>query len=71
MMSRSLSRLALSLLLALVVAPLLRAQDDGFRPLFNGKNLDGWVNVNCAPQTWTVKDGKIYCTGVPTGGSVG
>ncbi len=41
--------------------------DTEFVPLFNGKNLDGWVNVNCAPQTWTVKDGMIFCTGIPTG----
>jgi hypothetical protein len=40
---------------------------DGFVPLFNGKNLDGWVNVNCAPETWTVRDGTIICTGIPTG----
>ncbi len=38
-----------------------------FVPLFNGKNLDGWVNVNCAPETWTVRDGMIICTGIPTG----
>ena len=41
--------------------------DAEFVPLFNGRNLDGWVNVSCAPETWTVKDGMIYCTGVPTG----
>jgi hypothetical protein len=38
-----------------------------FVPLFNGRNLDGWVNVNCAPETWTVRDGEIICTGIPTG----
>ena len=38
-----------------------------FSPLFNGKNLSGWINVNCAPETWTVKDGMIVCTGIPTG----
>jgi len=41
--------------------------DGEFVPLFNGKNLDGWVNVNCAPETWTVRDGMIICTGIPTG----
>ena len=41
--------------------------DDDFVPLFNGKNLDGWVNVNCAPETWTVCDGMIICSGIPTG----
>jgi hypothetical protein len=43
------------------------AEEEGFTPLFNGKDLTGWVNVNCAPETWTVKDGMIHCDGVPTG----
>ncbi len=34
-------------------------------PLFNGRNLDGWVNVNCAPTTWSVRDGMINSTGKP------
>ncbi len=38
-----------------------------FQPLFNGHDLSGWVNVNCAPETWSVKGGVIACTGVPTG----
>jgi len=37
------------------------------RDLFNGKDLSGWVNVNCAPDTWSVKDGEIVCTGKPIG----
>jgi hypothetical protein len=40
-------------------------QETGFVPLFNGKDLSGWVNVNCAPETWSVRDGMIYCTGRP------
>ena len=40
---------------------------DGFVPLFNGKNLDGWTNVNCASETWSVKGDRIYCTGKPIG----
>ncbi len=38
-----------------------------FDPLFNGKNLNGWINVNCAPETWTVRDNMIICSGMPTG----
>jgi len=38
-----------------------------FVPLFNGENLESWVNVNCAPETWTVRDNMIICTGFPTG----
>lgn len=44
----------------------LHAQD-GFTPLFNGKDLSGWVNVSCAPSTWTVVDGMLHCTGKPIG----
>jgi len=45
----------------------LDGTDGDFVSLFNGKNLDGWVNVNCAPETWTVRDAMIVCTGIPTG----
>jgi hypothetical protein len=41
--------------------------ENEFVPLFNGKNLDGWFNVNCAPETWTVRDGKIICSEKPKG----
>lgn len=44
-----------------------RAGDDGFKPLFNGKDLTGWYNVNCAPGTFYVKDNMIITTGKPTG----
>ncbi len=39
----------------------------GFVPLFDGRSLDGWKNINCAPSTWSVRDGMIHCTGVPIG----
>ncbi|HYV39091.1 MAG TPA: DUF1080 domain-containing protein, partial [Gemmataceae bacterium] len=63
------------LLLALVPAiglvfsfgPAPAEQGDGFVPMFNGKDLTGWVNVNGAPETWYVKDGMIITTGKPTG----
>ncbi len=42
-------------------------KDDGFVPMFNGKDLTGWVNVNCAPGTFFVKDGEVITTGKPTG----
>jgi hypothetical protein len=35
--------------------------------LFNGRDLANWVNVNCAPETWSVRDGVIQCTGFPIG----
>ena len=38
-----------------------------FRELFNGKDLTGWVNVNTAKDTWSVRDGLLVCTGQPIG----
>lgn len=48
----------------------LQAQEEstlGFRPLFNGKDLTGWVDVNTSPETWKVKDGMLICSGLPIG----
>ena len=58
-----------ALLVALSLAAPTTAADktDGFQPLFNGRDLDGWTNVNCHPETWTVRDGMIHCTGKPIG----
>jgi hypothetical protein len=39
----------------------------GFVPLFNGKDLGGWVNVNCAPGTFFVRGDEVITTGAPTG----
>jgi hypothetical protein len=57
------------LLALLAVAPFFAddKKDDGFVPMFNGKDLAGWVNVNCAPGTFFVKDDMIITTGKPTG----
>lgn len=35
--------------------------------LFNGRDLSGWANVNTDPDTWSVKDGLLICSGKPTG----
>jgi hypothetical protein len=45
-----------------------RPDADGFVPMFNGRDLTGWINANCAPETWSVRDGVIHCTGEPVGG---
>jgi uncharacterized protein (TIGR03000 family) len=55
-------------------APTLAAAGDGFKDLFNGKNLDGW-KVFLDPKakevepakTFVVKDGEIQVTGFPNG----
>lgn len=38
-----------------------------WRDLFNGKDLSGWVNVNTAEDTWSVRDGLLVCKGHPIG----
>ena len=43
------------------------AAEPQWTPLFNGRDLSGWVNVNCAPSTWSVRDEMIISTGIPTG----
>ena len=60
LLSLALASLSLSL-------SLHAADDDGFVSMFNGRDLTGWTNINCAPETWTVKDGVIHCTGRPVG----
>src|SRR5271169_935455 len=57
----------LLLILTVVLAALPADKDEGFVPMFNGKDLAGWTNVNCAPSTFYVKDNEIITTGKPTG----
>jgi hypothetical protein len=46
---------------------LLTAPAGGFRPLFDGTSLAGWVPVNVAADTFAVRGGAIVTTGSPTG----
>ncbi len=48
-------------------APLAAQDADGFVPLFNGRDMTGWVRVNGAEDTFTARDGMIIDTGVPIG----
>ena len=41
--------------------------EDGFEPMFNGKDLTGWVLTNTPPETWTFQDDLLVCTGKPIG----
>ncbi len=54
-------------ILGLCVGGSISRAGDGFVPLFNGKDLSGWVNVNCAPSTFAARDGLIVTTGLPIG----
>ncbi|HAL72005.1 MAG TPA: DUF1080 domain-containing protein [Verrucomicrobiales bacterium] len=61
------SILALAALPLLALAASPPQEEQGFVPMFNANDLKGWVNANCAPETWSIKDGVIACTGLPTG----
>ncbi|HEX3313598.1 MAG TPA: family 16 glycoside hydrolase, partial [Gemmataceae bacterium] len=62
-----------SLLALLLIAAPAWADDDPswakipYTPMWNGKDLAGWVNVNCHPSTFYVKDDMIRTSGHPTG----
>ncbi|MFL5341313.1 MAG: DUF1080 domain-containing protein [Gemmataceae bacterium] len=60
-------RFLLPALLLSAAATLPAADPDGYVPMFNGRDLGGWVNVNCYPGTFFVKDDQIITTGHPTG----
>src|SRR6476469_2590183 len=59
--------ISLSLITVAVAADAPAKDAEQFVPLFNGKDLAGWVPVNVAPGTFTAKDGLIVSTGKPTG----
>ncbi len=60
---------AFALALALLLSPPAPGEEaaPGFRDLFNGKDLTGWVDVNTSPETWSVRDGLLICSGHPIG----
>ncbi len=49
--------LRLALLSSLALGSAAHAAEDGFKPLFNGKDLSGWTGN---PKLWSVKDGVIH-----------
>lgn len=52
---------------ALILISAVRAEPLEWKPLFNGKDLTGWIDVNTSPETWSVEDGELVCTGLPIG----
>ena len=53
-----------------VLSALNLIAEDGipqWKELFNGRDLEGWVDVNTSPETWTVHDGLLVCKGRPIG----
>jgi Domain of Unknown Function (DUF1080) len=56
-----LKRLAVAALMALAAASSLRAEGESWKPLFNGKDLQGWKHVG--PGEMVVVDGLIHTRG--------
>ena len=63
-MTRHVSLIVVALCLLFCPHSIAQAEN-GFVPLFDGQTLDGWVNVNGAPDTWSAREGVIHCTGTP------
>ena len=56
----------LTVLASLVLAAAALADDAGFKPLFNGKDLTGWhLRKADAPSSWSVADGVLKNTVEP------
>ncbi len=67
-MQKQLATLFGSFLALCLLTNVIQAADlPQYKPLFNGKDLTGWVNVNTDKDTWYVKDGMLVCTGHPIG----
>src|SRR5687767_3860846 len=70
-------RIVLSLCAALVFnLPMRAADNEGFTPLFNSRDLSGWKPHLRVPKdgkvpdpkdTWSIVDGYIRCVGKPNG----
>lgn len=50
-----------ALLLLLTASPLLAGEEPGFVPLFNGKNLHGWVLPHPRGTGYVVQNGVLVC----------
>lgn len=67
-MNRPRHRTAVLAVLLTIVAAAAAPPDDGFRDLFDGKTLDGWVvegpeKDKDGNPMWRVEDGRIACLG--------
>lgn len=59
---------AFAFIATLVISPVTAQESElKWRDLFNGKDLTGWIDVNTSPDTWSVRDGMLICTGQPIG----
>ena len=62
------SYLVLILCMALpAVAQNSDGKEQGFKPIFNGKDMSAFVLVKAPAETWSIEDGIIRCKGRPNG----
>ena len=62
------SYLVLILCLALpAVAQNSDGKEQGFKPIFNGKDMSAFVLVKAPAETWSIEEGVIRCKGRPNG----
>lgn len=54
-------------LLACLSAIADEPKNDGFTPLFNGKDLTGWKAYDTKGENWLVEDGLLVCNGKGAG----
>ena len=59
------SQLAPAFAASLLVAIPLTAGE--WKPLFNGKDLDGWKAIDGPASSWKVEDGLLFCSGQGSG----
>ncbi len=60
--------LVMSVISLLTLAAPGRAGEPGpWKPLFNGKDLNGWEPVKCELSSWHAEDGLLVCSGQGTG----
>lgn len=64
-------RLFMAIAVCMILSPMAFGAEGGggedaggdFRPLFNGRNLTGWVPMTDKPEAWGAKDGVLYVEG--------
>ncbi|MEZ6087494.1 MAG: DUF1080 domain-containing protein [Pirellulaceae bacterium] len=56
------NQFAALLTVTLAIGGALRAEDDGYVQLFDGKSLNGW-KASENKESWSVKDGNLVCNG--------
>jgi hypothetical protein len=58
-----LNRFTLALVAALIASVSPAADNDGYTPLFNGKDLSGWKSNDEVPGVFTVENGELKVAG--------